>query len=144
MKKMIWVAWTVKTVLFCPLSYANYTIELNNVDACHSIAGTWVGKGKATNWIIGTCKYHGEGMLGNIDNAGRFTITASAHKDYGNALCPQRVKQVLNAVCINGVMSVKTDYGSLRGVLNEMTGSANGTLSLSPGMDAKVSLQFSR
>ena len=124
--------------------YAEYSFSLDNPESCESIAGSWSGKGKATNWLLGSCTYHGSGIVSAVDSTGHFSVRTTADKDYGNKLCPEHATEQLNGVCLNGVVTIKTDFGSLKGNFSENNGSAKGTLSVSPGIDADVSIHLFR
>ena len=125
-------------------AYAEYSFSLANTESCESIAGSWSGKGKATNWLLGSCTYYGTGIVSIVDNTGHFSVRIIADKDYGNKLCPEHATEQLNGVCLNGVVTIKTDFGSLKGNFSENNGSAKGTLSVSPGIDADVSIHLFR
>jgi hypothetical protein len=125
-------------------AYAEYHFYLANSSACNTISGEWSGKGKASNWLLGSCTYHGTGTISAVDTSGHFTAMVSAQKDHGPALCPAHISQQVHAVCLNGEMTIKTDFGRLNGTFGTNSGSANGTLSVSPGIEADVSMQFYR
>lgn len=143
MKRNIFIG-LIGAVLINTGTYADYSFRLANNNSCESISGSWSGKGKATNWLIGSCTYHGTGTVGPVDSTGHFTVHAEADKDHGTPLCPDHASEQLTAVCLNGVVTIKTDFGSLKGNFSSNNGSAKGTLSVSPGMEADVSIQFYR
>lgn len=131
--------------LFCTsLSYASFVFHLEPGNTCEKLPGKWVGDAKASNWLLGECRYHGTGEASALDSQGRFVITASADKQSGNPVCPEHATESLNARCSNGVVTVTTDYGNLTGQFSETAGSAKGTLSVSPLLEAEVSIKFKR
>lgn len=125
-------------------TYADYSFRLANTESCDTISGTWTGTAKASSWFLGTCVYHGTGIVSSVDSSGHFTIQATADKDSGSILCPEHGAERVNAVCSNGLVTVKTEFGNLKGSFSNNTGSAEGTLSVSPGIEADVSAQFRR
>lgn len=144
MKRILFMGLTVTTLLFSNLSQAAFTFHSSMPNACQDIAGQWSGKGKATNWLIGDCVYHGSGSTSTINATGNFTVKVSVDKDSGNFLCPKHVTQQLTGVCTNGNVTIKTEYGNLKGSFSQTGGNAKGTLSVAPGMDADVTMQFQR
>lgn len=131
-------------LFFINTSYADYSFRLNDPSGCNAISGKWSGKGKATNWLLGSCVYHGTGTVSAVDSAGNFTAQVTADKDSGSGLCPNHATEQLKAVCVNGIVTIKTEFGSLRGNFSATKGTASGTLSVSPGLDAEISIQFFR
>lgn len=125
-------------------AHADYSFRLADTESCDKLTGNWSGKARVKNWAIGTCKYIGTGTVGPVDSSGHFTIYGKADKDYGVSLCPDHASQQLNGVCANGVVSIKTDYGKLKGTFSENSGNAKGTLAVSPGIEADVSVEFYR
>ncbi len=124
--------------------HADYSFHLEGSANCNQIEGVWSGKGRLKNWVIGTCIYRGTGTVGPLDDSGHFTVYGTADKEYGTSLCPAHASQQLTAVCSNGVITIKTEYGKMQGTFTENSGSAKGTLSVTPGVEADVSLQFYR
>ncbi|CEG55814.1 hypothetical protein [Legionella fallonii] len=134
------------TVMLCytNLSHADYIFHSNNTNSCEHISGSWAGKGQAYNWILGSCKYHGSGTVSIPDKDGNFAITVSAYKDSGSSLCPNHSAKQLHGVCINGEVTIHTEFGNLLGTFSEHEGNAQGTLYVAPGIDAKIEIQFQR
>lgn len=126
------------------VSYADYSFRLADAESCNTITGTWTGTAKASSWFLGTCVYHGTGVVSSVDSSGHFTIQATADKDSGSILCPEHGAERVNAVCSNGLVTVQTEFGTLNGSFTSNAGSAEGTLSVSPGIEANVSAQFRR
>lgn len=131
-------------LLFPLVSHAHITLSSLDGNSCASIPGNWFGKGKATNWLIGTCTYHGDGAISALDNKGRFTITVSAHKDAGSFVCPKETTEQLSGICDNGVVTLQTAYGDIKGDFNTSSGTARGKLTVSAGIDAEIELSFYR
>ncbi len=142
MKRNIFLG-LIGAVLLSTGAYADYSFRLASPDTCDSIAGNWSGKGEASAWFLGTCKYHGVGTVGPLVED-HFTVHVSADKKSGSALCPDHASEQINAVCKNGVVTIKTEFGSLKGNFSSNSGSAKGTLSVSPGIEADVFIQFYR
>lgn len=143
MKRNLVAGFMVVSMTFASLSYADYSFHLSE-NTCDQIAGTWEGTGRAYNWLIGTCIYHGTGQVSTVDSSGNFSVDASADKDSGSIVCPNHANETLYGTCVNGFVTIKTDYGDLTGTFTNTTGSASGTVTVSPGMSADVSVQFKR
>ncbi|RUR12941.1 hypothetical protein [Legionella sp. km772] len=141
MKRSIFLG-LLSTLLINTVTYADYSFRLN--DSCESISGPWSGKGKASSWFLGTCSYHGTGTVGLVDSTGHFTVSVKAVKDSGSPLCPDHASEQVNAVCSNGMVTIKTEFGNLKGNFSSNSGSAKGVLAVSPGIEAEVSMQFYR
>lgn len=124
--------------------YANYSFMLEDSSDCSTISGGWSGRGKAHNWLLGSCTYHGKGTVSSVDSNGRFFAQVEVDKDHGVGLCPQHVTERIDAQCVNGLVTVKTDFGSLRGTFTSNSGKASGVLSVAPGIEADVTIQLSR
>ncbi|TAL61202.1 MAG: hypothetical protein EPN84_08335 [Legionella sp.] len=122
--------------------YANITLVSRMEGGCEQIPGRWVGTGKANNWLIGECVYHGEGQVSELDVNGRFTLQVSAEKDSGSFLCPQHNETQLNGLCVGNAVIFITNYGNLDGSYVDKVGSAKGTLTASAGMSVDVDIQF--
>ena len=144
MKRNLLMVLTAAVLSFSSISYAEFIFQFSSSNACETIPGHWSGKGRAPNWLLGDCVYHGSGEVSALDNTGHFTVNVNADKDSGSPLCPEHASQILNAVCSNGVVSIHTEFGSLSGTFSETTGSATGTLSVTPGLEADVSIKFTR
>jgi hypothetical protein len=144
MKRNALMGIMVATIAFANVSYADFTFHTNHSNACESLPGQWAGSGKASSWWIGECVYHGAGLISTLDRAGNFSLEVSADKDSGSFLCPNHATQQLAGICVNGVVTVKTDYGNLTGNFSNNAGTANGTLTVSPGINAEVTLSFAR
>lgn len=144
MKKRLFLGLISATALFSCSSHADYSFRLSNLDSCSSISGAWSGKGRASNWFIGQCDYYGSGTVSVVDENGLFTVQVNVTKDSGSPLCPPRGKELLNAVCKDGVVTIKTNFGNLNGTFSFNHADASGTLSVTPGLDADVSIQMWR
>jgi hypothetical protein len=132
-------------LLVSGVSHADYSFHLSGSNAvCEDILGDWSAKGKATNWLLGSCTYHGTGTVSPVDSDGHFTAQVTAYKDYGTSLCPKHFSEQINATCVDAVVTVKTDFGRLKGTFSGTSGSASGTLSVSSGINANVSIKFFR
>jgi hypothetical protein len=143
MKRTI-IAFTAALLSFPGLSQASFIFNLADPNSCDTISGHWSGTGKASNWLLGDCVYHGSGDVSTLDSTGHFSVAVNADKDSGSPFCPDHAGQTLNAMCSNGVVTIKTEFGSLSGTFTNNTGTAKGTLSVSPGLDADVSIKFTR
>ena len=144
MKRSLLMGFLAATMSFTSLSYADFTFHSSSQNACEAISGPWSGSGKAYNWFIGECKYHGSGVASALDETGRFTVEVNATKDSGNFLCPAQATEKLIGICADGNAVIITQYGNLTGSFSQNAGNAGGTLSVSPGMNAEVSIQFFR
>lgn len=144
MKNILLMGFAVTTMCCAQMSHANFSFYSSDVNACSYISGKWAGTGKASNWLIGECNYHGTGTISTPDNSGHFTINVSSDKDSGNFICPQHAEKQITGVCSNGTITLATEYGNLIGDFSEMTGSAQGTLTVSPGLDVNINIQFQR
>lgn len=144
MKRILFIGLTTALISFANTSQANFSFHSSVPNACEYVAGQWTGSGKATNWFIGECIYHGSGSSSTLDPAGNFTIQVSADKDSGSILCPSHAEKQLSGVCQNGAVTIMTEYGNMTGGFTKNTGEAKGTLSVGPGMNAEVTLQFQR
>lgn len=140
MKRIIMTATLLSLASF---AHANFTFHSNIANACDHVPGHWAGKGKATNRMI-ECTYHGYGTSSALDSAGKFTMELVADKDSGSFLCPGHAEKKLVGVCVNGEVTLMTDYGNLIGGFTENMGDATGELSIGLGMGADVSLHFDR
>ena len=144
MKRNVRIGLMAAALSFANMSYADFIFRTNNPNACESLAGQWAGTGKAYNWLVGTCIYHGIGLISTLDSSGSFTVDSAADKDSGSFLCPNHAARQLTGNCINGVITVKTEYGNLTGTISANSGDAKGTLTISPGVTAEVTTTFSR
>lgn len=134
----------IAMLCYTNLSHADYIFHSNSANSCEHISGQWSGTGQAYNWFIGTCKYHGSGTVSTPDAGGKFTITVNAYKDSGSILCPSTSTKQLDAECINGTTTIHTEFGNLLGSFSQNEGNAEGTLSVAPGMEAKIDIAFQR
>lgn len=125
-------------------SYAHSTLYSNDPNACEHVAGQWVGTGTASNWFLGECAYHGSGSISPLDDTNKFTVDLSVDKNSGSFLCPGHVHKVISGTCLNGTVTLNTEYGDLTGIFSQESGEANGTLTVSPGINATISIQFQR
>ncbi|KTD67241.1 MULTISPECIES: hypothetical protein [Legionella] len=143
MKQKLLIGFTAVALSLAHMAHADFTFY-SGANNCDEIPGNWAGSGKATNWLIGECAYNGSGTLGELDTNGSFDIEVSADKSSGSFVCPDHNTTKLKGVCVNGKVTIKTEYGNLSGIFSKTSGSAKGTLSVSPGMDVDVSIQFKR
>ncbi|MFC3909751.1 hypothetical protein ACFORL_11785 [Legionella dresdenensis] len=131
-------------LLLSTACHANFMFQSFTPNVCDNLAGNWAGSGKASNWIIGTCSYHGTGTISAVDSNGRFSVKVSADKDSGNLLCPAHAAKQLTGTCLNGIITIITEYGDLAGNFSENNGQAKGTLTVAPGIKADVLVNFQR
>jgi hypothetical protein len=141
MKHILINGMVAATLFFTATSYADYTFKLGEND-CSQLAGSWLGTGTASSWLLGECIYHGTGIMSSVDEMGNFTADVKADKDSGNILCPNHTIKKIKGFCFNGVVTLKTDYGHLDGDFTSSSGNAKGTLSVAPGVSADVNVQF--
>ncbi|KTD45276.1 hypothetical protein Lqui_2747 [Legionella quinlivanii] len=144
MKHYILTGFIAAAFSFSNMAHANFSLYSTNSDACQQVAGQWAGSGKATNWFIGECKYHGSGTITSADGGQHFSIEVVADKDSGSFFCPKHTVNQFTGTCVNGIATFNTEYGSIDGSFSENSGDAQGTLTVGPGMTAEVSLQFHR
>lgn len=144
MKRNVLMGIMAVTMSFMNMSHADFTFHSNDPNACEYVAGHWSGTGKAHNWLLGDCVYYGLGTASILDNAGNFIMEVTADKDSGSFLCPNHSSKRLSGVCVNGVVTVMTQYGNLAGNFLSNSGEASGTLSVASGMSADVMIQFLR
>jgi hypothetical protein len=144
MKQGIVLGLISATILFTNISYADYSFRLNNPEECTQLSGIWSGKGSASSWFLGQCNYHGTGTISTVDDNGNFSVQVNVDKDSGSPLCPPHATEQLNAVCKGGIVTIKTEFGNLKGTFTPTNGNASGTLSVSPGLEADVSIQMHR
>lgn len=143
MKRFVYLVF-FSALLLSSSTFAHMSFKLLDSKSCDSLEGQWTGKGKATNWLVGTCVYNGTGVVYPSDSKGVSTVQVTADKESGSFLCPNHTTENLKAVCSNGLISVKTQYGNINGTITPRSGQASGTLVVGPGIEAEVSLQFSR
>ncbi|WED44581.1 hypothetical protein [Legionella cardiaca] len=129
---------------FANMSHADFTFHSNVANVCKYLAGHWSGKGKASSWLIGDCLYHGAGVISEVDNDGHFTVEVKADKDSGSFFCPKHSTKQLTGICTNGVATIMTEYGNLQGNFSQNAGSAKGTLTVAPGINAEITIEFQR
>lgn len=144
MKRTLLMTSLVPMLIFGNLTYANFSFHSSAQDSCEYVTGRWDGAGKVSNWFLGSCTYHGVGVLGSLDSNGVFTAEVTAYKDSGSFFCPKKAKEKFTGVCVNGLVTMNTNYGNLNGSFSQSEGNAQGTLSIAPGMSAEVSIQFQR
>lgn len=144
MKKGFVFGVAITLLSFASLSHANIIIHSYSANSCDDLAGEWTGTGKASNWAIGKCVYHGAGQLKNVDTAGNFILDLSVDKDSGSILCPAHTTAHMSGHCSDGRVTLITDYGHLTGDVANGSGHANGTLTVSPGITADVDIQLQK
>ncbi|RMX15115.1 hypothetical protein EAS68_13080 [Legionella jordanis] len=143
--KKNWIIGCISTLLFASsIAHADFNLYASAGNACDYIAGHWAGKGTASSWLIGDCIYHGAGSISAPDVLGRFSIELSADKESGNIVCPNHAKKQLRGICSNGKVTITTEYGNINGNFSKNSGSAQGTLTVAPGVSADVVVQFQR
>lgn len=142
MKKLVLIGITAMTLSTINTAYAGFSFHLANADSCQTISGQWIGSGKASNWFIGDCIYHGTGTASTLDSQGHFTLSVVAQKDSGHFFCPEQSTKALSGVCANGEVVFNTEYGALKGSFANNVGQAHGTLTASPGIDVEVAIEF--
>ncbi|WP_133136018.1 hypothetical protein [Legionella rowbothamii] len=134
----------VATLFLTQIAYADFTFYSSTPDACEHLAGHWSGTGTASNWAIGECVYHGVGVISPLDKAGNFTVEVVSHKDSGSFFCPSHSEKHLTGTCVNGVTIIHTEYGDISGDFSQNSGTAQGTLSITPALRVNVVMQFDR
>ncbi|KTD25393.1 Uncharacterised protein [Legionella lansingensis] len=144
MKQNLIIGFIAAAMSFANMSHADFIFHSSASNACEDVSGYWTGKGKASNWLIGDCVYHGSGTVSALDSTGHFTVEVTADKDSGSFVCPKHTTEQLTGVCVNGVATIMTQYGDLTGNFTKNTGDAKGTLSASPGVDVYVTIKFIR
>ncbi|ASQ46165.1 hypothetical protein [Legionella clemsonensis] len=144
MKRYLLTGLMLTAFSFTSVSYADFIFQSAHSTACEDIPGKWTGHGKATNWLTGECQYHGAGILSSLDSSGHFKVEVTADKDSGSVLCPKHAHEELMGACMNGVVTIMTEYGNLAGHFSRNQGNAQGTLSVGPGMSAEVFVVFER
>lgn len=142
MKRMLLAGFTAITVSFANTSFAAITLQSSDHNTCQHIDGHWLGTGTLTNWIIGECIYHGIGTIKLSDNSGNFVLSMYVEKVSGGHFCSQTATEHFSGICTNDIVTITTKYGELEGSFSERSGSAKGTLSIAPGISAKVDIQF--
>jgi hypothetical protein len=88
--------------------------------------------------------YRGSGTASAIDAAGNFTADLTADRYSGSSLCPDHAAEHLTGVCRNGKVVITTNYGKLDGDFSKNGGTAKGTVTISPGINVDLSIQFQR
>ena len=144
MKRSVLSGFLLTTMMVTSIAHADFKFYSNSSDICNNISGEWNGKGSASNWLIGTCIYHGKGTIGTPDSTGRFTLNLDIEKDSGNFLCAKHTIREFSGTCVNGDVTIITEFGNLQGTFSENSGSASGTLTAVLGMTIDVSTQFQR
>lgn len=142
MKQKLLIGFTAAALSFASLSHADFTFY-SGANMCGDVPGNWAGSGKASNWLI-ECAYDGAGTVSTLDSAGNFTIEVNADKRSGSLVCPSHNTTKLKGVCVNGTVTIKTEYGNLNGIFTKNSGSAKGKLTVSPGIALDVAIQFKR
>ncbi|WP_392537523.1 hypothetical protein [Legionella sp. 227] len=143
MKQKLLIGFTVAALSFAHIANADFTFNSGS-NSCDDISGNWSGSGKASNWLIGECVYNGAGTVSAVDKEGNLNIEVTADKRSGSLVCPDHNTTQLKGICVNGTVTIKTEYGNLSGIFSKTSGSAKGRLTVSPGMDVDVSIQFKR
>ncbi|STY28873.1 Uncharacterised protein [Legionella wadsworthii] len=133
---------TAAALFFTSLTHADFTFY-SGTSSCEDVPGSWVGSGKASNWLI-ECFYNGAGTISTLDNAGNFNIEVNADKRSGSLVCPDHNYTKLRGTCVNGTVTIKTEYGNLNGNFSKNSGTSKGTLSVAPGVDVNVAIEFKR
>lgn len=144
MKQGIMLGLISATVLLAGTAYADFSFRLTDSDDCSQLSGDWSGKGSASSWFLGRCDYHGTGTISPLGQNGALSVQVTVDKDSGSPLCPPHASERLDAVCSNGVVTIKTQFGSIKGMFTPTSGNASGTLSVSPGLEADVSIKMYR
>lgn len=144
MKQLLLIGFTASIMSLTTLSHAHFSFHSADTNACENISGEWIGMGRASNWFIGECVYHGAGTASALDAAGNFSITVIADKDSGSIFCPAHTTKLLSGNCVNGDVEFMTEYGAIKGNFADNVGQANGTLTVSPGIYVEVGLGFNR
>lgn len=144
MKRIILAGLSSITLFFAAVSHADFTFYSNTQNSCASISGVWAGSGKVHHWMIRDCVYQGTGVVSTVDESGQFTLNISCDKSAGGLICPKHVETQLKGTCADGVVSITTGYGDLEGHFSSTSGNASGTVTVSPGISADVSVQFQR
>ncbi|MDP1604240.1 MAG: hypothetical protein Q8M03_13355 [Legionella sp.] len=144
MKRNLLMGCAALTVFFVNMAHADFVLRSSDPAVCDYISGHWSGTGKASNWFIGDCFYHGKGTIGTVDQAGHFTVHLESDKDSGSIFCPRHTKKKFTGTCVNGAVTFMTEYGNLTGDFTRNTGDVNGTLSIGRGLSATVAIQFGR
>lgn len=121
--------------------HADIVISFDAPNTCANLDGSWSGTSKVSHWLSGICTYHGTGTIIFIDAFGHFRVSGRADKDSGSFLCPAQISEQLSGVCVDGLMTIKTDFAVVTGTLSGNSGSAQGRLTLSPGLDVDVFAQ---
>lgn len=144
MKQNLFKGLIVATLCLANASHADFTFYAGGDNRCEHLPGHWSGSGKASNWVIGECIYHGFGTISPLDSSGHFTVDVHSDKDSGNFMCPEHSQKQFTGTCINGVAVIHTDYGNVTGDFLANSGTAKGNLAVAPGIRVEVSMQFSR
>jgi len=134
----------VTFILCLTNAHADYVLHSSEANACMHLPGHWTGLGSASSWMVGTCVYRGVGTVSPISNNGVFTIEVTADKESGSFICPSHATEKLSGTCTNGLVTISTEYGSIGGHFSENSGSAKGTVTVSPGVYADVDIEFQR
>lgn len=144
MKQKLLIGFTaaVAALFFINMAHADFTFY-SEMNKCEDVPGNWAGSGKASNWLI-ECSYNGAGTVSALDDAGNFAIEVDADKRSGSFMCPDHHSTRLKGTCVNGRVTIKTEYGNLSGIFTKNSGSAKGSLNVSPGIDVDVAIQFKR
>ena len=143
MKRILCIGLSATAMLLANTSHADFTFHSSMSDACEFVSGKWTVSGKGSNWFVGECKYHGIGTISTLDATGHFKIDVSADKDSGSFLCPDHDERQLDGKCVNGVVTILTEFGDISGNFSQNSGTAQGTLS-GMGIEFDVSARFQR
>lgn len=144
MKNKLMKGLVLATCMVVNLAHAQFNFQGSHANSCEDLQGNWTGNGKGHNWLVGDCHYHGSGTVSPLDSSGRFTAEVHASKDSGSPMCPNHASKHVVGYCTQGVIKVVTEYGTVKGNYADNAGNLKGTLTISPGMDADVSLKFVR
>lgn len=141
MKRKLLMGFTVVAMFLAHTSHADFTFYSDSTD-CNEVVGNWVGTSTATSGLI-KCDYNGSGVVSPVENNSQFKLSLNAKKTSGSILCPANYSATFNAVCTNGVVTVKTEYGNLMGGFSRSNGgNAKGRLTISPGIFVDIDIRF--
>jgi hypothetical protein len=143
MKGKFLIGLAIATLSLTNAAHADFTFYSED-HHCKHVHGSWSGSGKAHHWLIGTCEYNGSGTISELDSNGHFGLQVKADKQSGSLLCPRHTEHALTGKCVNGEVTVMTEYGNLTGIFSEHSGTSSGTLNVSAGVNVDVEIQFKR
>lgn len=119
MKLKLLIGFTAAALALAHVAHADFTFY-SGANTCENVPGNWSGSGKATNWLIGECVYNGAGTISALDMDGNFSIEVNSDKRSGSLVCPEHNTTKLKGVCVNGVVTIKTEYGNLNGIFQKI------------------------